>query len=188
MLEVPPIEDLLARAEAMSPAVRAGSAKVERSEAAVALATRRLKPDFLLSSTYFNRGSLPDMWTFDVGLMLPAYRGGKQQRAIAEAEARERADRAEQQAMSLRVRAAVEKAHAELKAAVLEAGAYERGVLAVDGLAVESALAGFEAGRTPFLSVLEAHNTLYRDRWQHAELLFHALWHSALLDAFGMGE
>ena len=27
----------------------------------------------------------------------------------------------------------------------------------------------------PFVAVLEAHNTLYRDRWEHAELLFHVL-------------
>ncbi len=58
--------------------------------------------------------------------------------------------------------------------------------LVIGGLAVESALAGFRSGQTPFISVLEAHNALYSDRRQHAELLFHILWHSALLDAFGM--
>jgi hypothetical protein len=31
--------------------------------------------------------------------------------------------------------------------------------------------------------VLEAHNAWYRDRWTHAELLAHVLWHSARLDA-----
>jgi hypothetical protein len=34
--------------------------------------------------------------------------------------------------------------------------------------------------------VLEAHRVLYEDQRQHAELLFHILWHSALLDALGM--
>jgi outer membrane protein TolC len=88
--------------------------------------------------------------------------------------------------MRLRARSTVEKARFDLEAAVREAEAYSTGVLAADALAVESALASFQAGKSPFLSVLEAHNTLYRDRWQHAELLFHVLWHSASLDAMGV--
>ena len=59
-------------------------------------------------------------------------------------------------------------------------------VLVIDSLAVESALAGFRSGQTPFIAVLEAHRVLYEDQRLHAELLFHILWHSALLDAFGM--
>ncbi len=62
----------------------------------------------------------------------------------------------------------------------------ERQVLVIDALAVESALAGFRSGQTPFIAVLEAHRVLYEDQRQHAELLFHILWHSALLDALGM--
>ena len=88
--------------------------------------------------------------------------------------------------MALKARASVEKAYADFKAAVLEARTIERQVLVIDSLAVESALAGFRSGQTPFIAVLEAHRVLYEDRRLHAELLFHILWHGALLDAFGM--
>ena len=186
VIEVPAVESLLERAHGDSPEVRAAVTMVERGGLAVDLARRNLKPDFVLSSAYAFRGSLPDRWTVEVGVILPAYRKNKQRLAIDEAEAELRQVRAEHDAAGLRTRAAVERAHADFKAAVLEARTIEREVLVIGGLAVESALAGFRSGQTPFISVLEAHNALYSDRRQHAELLFHILWHSALLDAFGM--
>jgi outer membrane protein TolC len=81
-----------------------------------------------------------------------------------------------------------EKTLADYRAAVREAEAYARGVLVVDRLAVESALASYQAGKVPFVAVLEAHTTRYRARWEHAELLFHVLWHAAALDAAMAGE
>jgi outer membrane protein TolC len=126
------------------------------------------------------------MATAGLGIVLPLYKGRKQKQAVAEAEARLQADERSAEAMRLRARASVEKARFDLEAAVREAEAYSKGVLAVDALAVESALASFQAGKSPFVAVLEAHNTLYRDRWEHAELLFHVLWHSASLDAMGV--
>jgi outer membrane protein TolC len=105
---------------------------------------------------------------------------------VVEAQAQYRSAQAEQEAMALKARASVEKSYADFKAAVLEARTIEREVLVIDSLAVESALAGFRSGQTPFIAVLDAHRVLYEDQRQHAELLFHILWHSALLDAFGM--
>ena len=183
---VPPLLDALHRAHGDSPEVRAATTMVERGSLAVDLARRNLKPDFVVSSAYAFRGSLPDRWTVDVGVILPAYRKNKQRQAIVEAEANLKSSRAEQEAASLRARAAVEKAYADFNAAVLEARTIEGQVLVIDALAVESALAGFRSGQIPFISVLEAHSVLYQDRRLQAELLFHILWHSALLDAFGM--
>ena len=185
-IDIPPLSGVLARAHGDSPEVRAATTMVERGSLAVDLARRNLKPDFMVSSEYAFRGSLPDRWTIDVGVLLPAYRNQKQRQAMVEAEAELRSTRAGQEAASLRARAAVETAYADFKAAVLEARTFQSEVLVIDALAVESALAGFRSGQTPFISVLEAHSVLYRDRRQHAELLFHILWHSALLDAFGM--
>jgi len=185
-IEMPPLAALLARSHDDTPEIRAATALVERDRLAVDIARRSLKPDFVVSSAYMFRGSLADRWTVEAGVILPAYRKNKQKLAIAEAESILRSTRAEQEAMVLRARAAVERAYADYRAAVLEARIIEREVLVIDALAVDSALAGFRAGLTPFISVLEAHNVFYQDRRQHAELLFHILWHSALLDAFGM--
>ena len=185
-IEVPPLEAVLARAHDASPELHAAMSMVERNRLAIDLAERNLKPDFVVSSSYGFRGSLPDRWTAEVGLILPAWRKSKQRQAVVEAQAQYRSAQAEQEAMALKARASVEKAYADFKAAVLEARTIEREVLVIDALAVESALAGFRSGQTPFIAVLEAHRVLYEDQRQHAELLFHILWHSALLDAFGM--
>ena len=185
-LEVPPLAAVLARAHSASPELHAALTMVERNRLAIDLARRNLKPDFVVSSSWAFRGSLPDRWTADVGVILPAWRKSKQRQAVAEAEAQYRSAQAEQGAMALKARASVEKAYADFKAAVLEARTIEREVLVIDSLAVESSLAGFRSGQTPFISVLEAHRVLYEDQRQHAELLFHILWHGALLDAFGM--
>lgn len=138
--------------------------------------------------SYLNRGSLPGMFILDVGISAPFYRGRKQKLAVVEAEARLRSDEAARDALSLKARATAERSLADFRASVLEAQTFARGVLTVDGLAVESAIASFQAGKAPFVTVLEAHNTLYRDRWQYAELLFHVLWHSASIDARMAGE
>ncbi len=185
-IEVPPLAAVLARAHDASPELHAALSLVERNRLAIDLAQRNLKPDFVVSSSYGFRGSLPDRWTAEVGILLPAWRKSKQRQAVVEAEAQFRSAQAEQEAMALKARASVEKAYADFKAAVLEARTIEREVLVIDSLAVESALAGFRSGQTPFIAVLEAHRVLYEDQRQHAELLFHILWHSALLDAFGM--
>ena len=185
-VEVPPLATLLARAHDTSPELHAALSLVERNRLAIDLARRNLKPDFVGSSSYAFRGSLPDRWTAEVGIILPAYRKSKQRQAVVEAEAQYRSAQAEQEAMALKARSSVEKAYADFKAAVLEARTIEREVLVIDSLAVESALAGFRSGQTPFIAVLEAHRVLYEDQRQHAELLFHIIWHSALLDAFGL--
>lgn len=182
-LPPPSLEDLLARAERLSPEIAAARLAVERSRLAADLSRRNLKPDFSVRTAYMNRGSLPDMWALELGVTVPAYAGRKQKRAVAESEARLRADQATVDAVSLRVRAGIEKNLAELSAALREAAAYEDGVLRIDRLAAESALANYRAGKVPFIAVLEAHNTQYRDRWTYADLLAQVLWHGARIDA-----
>jgi outer membrane protein TolC len=180
---VPAVEEVTARVAAHSPEIRAAERTAERAEALVDLARRQTRPDLVASASYVERGPLPGMWAAELGLVVPLYAGRKQKQAVAEAEARLRAERAALEATRLRVRAMAEKNLADLKAAVLEAEAYASGVLVVDRLAVESALASYQAGKVPFVAVLEAHGARYRARWEHAELLFHVLWHSAALDA-----
>jgi outer membrane protein TolC len=187
-VRVPEREEVLAGLEEKSPGIAVGSARVARAQAALELARRSLKPDFMTSASYLNRGSLPGMFTVDFGIVAPLYKGRKQKLAVAEAEARLRSDAAARDAMRVEARAAAEKSLADFRASVLEAQSYAKGVLAVDALAVESALGSFQAGKAPFITVLEAHNALYRDRWQYADLLFHVLWHSAALDAWMAGE
>ncbi len=185
-LRVPERDEVISGLDGRSPALQGALAMIDEARAARDLAKKDRGADYAIEARYIHRGSLPPMATASVGIVLPIHRGRKQIQALAEAEARLLGQTRAAEAMGLRARATVEKALYDLRAAVLEAQAYSEGVLVVDALAVESALASFQAGKAPFVAVLEAHNTLYRDRWQHAELLFHVLWHSASLDAMGV--
>lgn len=179
----PSLPALLARAERASPEVAAACLSADRSRLASDLTRRDLKPDFMVRTSYMNRGSLPDMWALEFGVTLPAYSGNKRARAVAESEARVRADEAAVDAASLSVRAGIERDLAELSAALKEAEAFESGILKIDRLAAEAALANYGAGKGPFIAVLEAHNTQYRDRWTYLELLARVLRQSARIDA-----
>ncbi len=183
---VPEREVVIAGLDARSPALQAALVVIDEARAVRDLARKDRGPDYVLEARYIHRGSLPPMATAGLGIVLPIHRGRKQSQALLEAEARLLSQQRAAEAMSLRARASVERALLDLRAALLEARAYSQGVLAVDALAVESALASFQAGKAPFVAVLEAHNTLYRDRWEHALLSFHVLWHSASLDAMGV--
>lgn len=180
---VPDRDAWLARITEASPEVAAEEARAESSRAALDLARRELRPDFMVSASYLNRGSLPPMSGVEIGLVLPVYRGHKQEKGVAEATARLQSARRMQEATGLRVRAAAEKAVADLGSQVAQAQALGR-VLTVDALAVEAALASYRTGQVPFIAVLDAHNALYRDRGAQAEALARALQSSARLDAW----
>lgn len=181
---VPSLEEVVRLSASLSPDVAAGLAQVERAAAAVAAARRETKPDFLVSASYLNRGSVPGRFTLDLGVVLPLHKSKRQERQVAEAEARLKADVAACESMTLDARAVAERSRADLEATLREVAAYSGGVLAADALAAESARAGFGAGRLPFVAVLEAQRAWDQDRAKHAELLFHVLWHSARLDAW----
>ena len=53
---------------------------------------------------------------------------------------------------------------ARLKNAERVASLYENGIIPQDQMSVESAVASYQAGKIPFLAVLEATGTLYADR------------------------
>jgi outer membrane protein TolC len=187
-VRVPSVDEVTARAEASSPEIAAARSAIESARAAVDLARRNLKPDLMASASYTNRGPLPGMWGVELGIVAPVYAGRKQKAAVAEAEANLRAAEAGLESARLRARATAEKSLADFRAAVFEGQAYAKGVLIVNGLAVQSTLASYQAGKVPFVTVLEAHNTSYRDRWEYAELLFHVLWHAAALDELAAAE
>ncbi len=181
---VPSLEDVVRLSNGLSPDVEAGLAQVERAEASLAAARRETKPDFVASASYLNRGSTPGRFSLDLGIVLPLHKSKRQERKVAEATALLKAEQADCEAMMLEVRAVAERSRADLEAAVRESAAYAGGVLAADALATESALAGFRAGRQPFVAVLDAQRAWDQDRARHAELLYHVLRHSARLDAW----
>jgi outer membrane protein, heavy metal efflux system len=161
---------LQAQGEAVLPELRAGAAGVERGRLAIDLARRDFKPDFTVQAGYMNRGGLDPMWQAGVGVTLPLYRG-RRQAAVAEAEAGRRAAALQVEAVRAQVRYRTREREAQLRAAERMATVYADGLLPQARLSYEASIASYQAGKVPFLTVLEALSTLYRDRIDHLRVL-----------------
>ena len=161
---------LQAQAEATLPELRAGAAGVDREQLAIELAQRDFKPDFTVQAGYMNRGGLDPMWQAGVGVTLPLYRG-RRHAAVAEAEAGRRAAALQLEAMRAQIRFRTREREAQLRAAERMATVYADGLLPQARLSYEASIASYQAGKVPFLTVLEALSTLYRDRIDHLRIL-----------------
>ena len=110
------------------------------------------------------RGALDPMWQVGLGVSLPVFAGSRQRPLLASAQADVRTEEAlassTRQELEFRTRERFES----LAAAVKIARLYNEGVLPVDQLSLESAIASYRTGKVPFITVLDALNTLYADR------------------------
>lgn len=161
---------LQAQAEATLPELRAGAAGVERERLATELAQRDFKPDLAVQAGYMNRGGLDPMWQAGVGITLPLYRS-RRHAAVAEAEAGRRSVALQVDAVRAQIRYRTRERHAQLRAAERMATVYADGLLPQARLSYEASIASYQAGKVPFLTVLEALSTLYRDRIDHLRVL-----------------
>jgi outer membrane protein TolC len=161
---------LQAQAEATLPELRAGAAGVERQRLAIELAQRDFKPDFTVQAGYMNRGGLDPMWQAGVGITLPLYRS-RRHAAVAEAEAGRRAVALQVAALRAQIRYRTREREAQLRAAERMATVYADGLLPQARLSYEASIASYQAGKVPFLTVLEALSTLHRDRMDHLRVL-----------------
>lgn len=161
---------LQAQAEAVLPELRAGAAGVERQRLGIELAQRDFRPDLAVQAGYMNRGGLDPMWQAGVGVTLPLYRR-RRHAAVAEAEAGRRAAAFQVEAVRAQIRFRTREREAQLRAAERMATVYADGLLPQARLSYEASIASYQAGKVPFLTVLEALSTLYRDRIDHLRVL-----------------
>jgi cobalt-zinc-cadmium efflux system outer membrane protein len=120
------------------------------------------------------------MWQAGVGVTLPVWR--KKNAALrGEADARLRAIESRRESLRLRLRFRNQERLARLAAAERLARLYTDGIVPQDQMSVDAALAGYRAGRVPFVAVLEAQRSLYSDRVARLALLArHAQLRAAL--------
>jgi outer membrane protein TolC len=147
-----------------SPEIAAARQSIATGELRVSSARKAYKPDFVANGGPMYRGDLDPMWQVGVGISLPIFRKSKQDSRLREAEellnASGSAVRSIEQTLELRTRERLANLEASQKIAKL----YHEGVLPLDELSLESAIASYQTGKLPFVSVLEALNTLYGDR------------------------
>ncbi len=117
-----------------------------------------------------NRGGLDPMWQAGVAFNLPLYRG-RLRAARAETEAKARASQRRVESLRLKLRFRTEERLVQLETAETLARLYGDGIVPQDQMSVEAAVANYQAGKVPFVSVLEALATLYGDRSTHLRVL-----------------
>jgi outer membrane protein, heavy metal efflux system len=165
-----PREETLTQVEQASPELRAASAAIERDRLLVALADKEKNPDLAVQAGYMSRGHLDPMWQAGLTFNLPIRRG-RIQGARAEAEARARASERRLESLRLELRFRTEERLAQLETAETLARLYGDGIVPQDQMSVEAAIANYQAGKVPFVAVLEALTTLYGDRSTHLGVL-----------------
>ncbi len=162
--EAPDLPVLLQAVRDRSPELAGVARGIEAARFRVSLAKKNFLPDFVASGGPMYRGGLDPMWQVGLGVTLPIYAGSRQRPLLASAQADLRTEEARasstRQELEFRTRERFENLTAILKVARL----YNEGVLPVDQLSLESAIASYRTGKVPFVTVLEALNTLYADR------------------------
>ena len=164
LVTIPSSAETLARAVDETPELKEIALVRERSKLSVDLARRNLRPDFVASAEYMNRGGLPLMWSAGVGVSIPLWAGEKQRPLIVEAETLASAAAATEESLRRRVQAATEERLIRLNQLAQEARLDAEGILVQDQLSVDAALASYRTGTVPFVTVLEAIGTYFGDR------------------------
>ncbi|MBP1627111.1 MAG: outer rane efflux protein [Holophagaceae bacterium] len=148
--------ELQAKAEETSPELRAAALGVNQAERSLDLAKLDRRPDFAVTAALMPRGGLDPMWGLGVSISLPAWSKQKQHHAVAEQEQRRRAQGSDLENQKLLLRQRLEERAAQMDAALETLTLYRSGLLVQSEASFRATLAQYEAGRVPFLSVLEA--------------------------------
>lgn len=162
--EVAPLQAVLAAVRERSPELAGLSRGIEADRSRVALTKKDFYPDFVASGGPMYRGSLDPMWQVGLGITLPIHVGSRLKPRVAEAEAELRSDQDRSASAALELELQTRQRFQNLDAALRVARLYRDGVIPTDQLSFESAVASYRTGAVPFVTVLDALNTLYADR------------------------
>jgi cobalt-zinc-cadmium efflux system outer membrane protein len=160
----PAEEEFLKKALEVTPELKEAALAKERFKLAGELARRSLRPDFVASASYANRGSLPLMWSAAVGVSVPLWAGRKQRPLIVEAQSQLESASAAEASLRRRELALTEQRLIRIRQLGDESRLDAEALLVQDRLAVEAALASYRTGSVPFVTVLEALSTNFTDR------------------------
>jgi outer membrane protein TolC len=152
--QLPPLDDMLARALETSPTVRQKDAATRQAEQRLALARREKLPDLGVNFTYHNRGGLEPYYSYGGTVTVPIYSGRKQGKAVEEAAAELEAAQREADAARNQVRYEVTQSYRMAEVADRLVQLYREGILKQARLALDSAVAQYRVGKVDFLTLV----------------------------------
>jgi cobalt-zinc-cadmium efflux system outer membrane protein len=183
---IAPTQSIVTSAQARSPEAAAARQGIETSRLRVAIAKKNFRPDFVVSGGLMDRGSfaMGPMWQVGVGISLPIWVNRREQNQLAEAQARVAEQTAQTDVVGRELEVRTRERIAQLESANEVAELYRERIVPLDQLSYESALTSYQAGKVPFITVLEAINTLYGDRANYLGRLAEAAkWRVAIDEA-----
>jgi outer membrane protein, heavy metal efflux system len=149
-----------------SPEAAAARQGNETQRLGVQMAKKNFFPDFVVSGGSMYRGNfaMGPMWQVGVGISLPVWVNKRQQNQLAEAQARVAESMAQTDVIGRELELRTRERIAQLETTNEIAVLYREKIVPLDELSYESALASYQAGKVPFITVFEAVNVLYSDR------------------------
>lgn len=157
-------EAILAQAETGSPELQSARLGIKQAERSLDLAKLDRRPDFAVSAGVMPRGQLETMWQVGVSISLPVWSKQKQQRAVAEQEWRRKSQGSEATNVRNILAQRIRERSAQMTSVLGNLRIYRDGLLVQSEASFHATLAQYEAGRAPFLSVLETLNGWVADR------------------------
>lgn len=157
-------EALLAQADSKSPELQSARLGLKQAERSLDLAKLDRRPDFAVSAGVMPRGALEPMWQAGFAVSLPLWSKQKQQRAVSEQEWRRKSQGSEATSVQNMLSQRIRERSAQMAGTLGTLRIYRDGLLVQSEASFQATLAQYEAGRAPFLSVLETLNGWVADR------------------------
>lgn len=161
-LQIKSLEELLTKAYDHSPEIRIKQRMVAAAEARVKMTEKEYYPDFTLAANYFTRGGgqFTDMWSLTTTINIPLYYRTKQRQAVLEAEALRAEAMRELEAARLMTASSIRDAYSMYATSERLMDLYKNGLMPKTNQDFESALAGYSAGKTEAITVINRLKTL----------------------------
>jgi outer membrane protein, heavy metal efflux system len=160
--------DLAEAAVTGSPEIGSLQAAVRRGESGVELARLNLKPDFIWSASYQNRGGFDPMIMGMFGVRLPIHRERKEAEAVLQKESELQAARHDLAGLEVRIRSTVRELISRAQRADRLLALFEQGVIPQAESTFESAGTSYRVGRLGLLDVLNDLTALLNARTEVA--------------------
>ena len=160
MPEPPPLESLIATADAHNPDIRGAEARVAGGRSNAEAVRRSLIPDLGIGVAYGQRAGLGDMLSLMVSVNVPVFAASRQLRQRDEAGAVLDAATSEQTAVRVQVHAALTTARQQAMTARRMVTLYAGVLVPQADAAYQAALAAYRVGRVDFATLLEAQTAL----------------------------
>jgi outer membrane protein TolC len=154
------IQELYALAAENDTAVQGNGKMIDRGRLSVALARRQSLPDFGVSYMVQQRENQPTMNGLTFSMNIPVFYKSKQHQAVAEAtENLIGAEKTLDNRLN-EVRFELKQQYLAAKAGEQLLSLYSKGVVPQSSLALQSAMAGYQTGKTDFQSLMANFTTL----------------------------